>query len=131
MTKTGEIICTACGQESLPLRKPKYDGLQKVGETLQCSSCGHEFEDESTVAYKTPQKTLVFTESDRSKKVKVFAEDEAKTLCRYCANYVVNPFMQWCGHHKKEVQATDTCPDFTRNSNPDNEGSDKEAGIKI
>jgi DNA-directed RNA polymerase subunit M/transcription elongation factor TFIIS len=131
MAKAGEIICTACGQESLPLRKPKYEGLKKVGETLQCSSCGHEYEDEESVAYKTPQKTQVFTDSDRSKNVELFAEDEAKTLCRYCANYVVNPFMQWCGLHKKEVQATDTCPDFVPDDKPEDADSDHDKGIKL
>jgi len=25
----------------------------------------------------------------------------------------VNPFIQFCAHHKKEVQATDSCPQFS------------------
>ena len=33
-------------------------------------------------------------------------------MCRYCAEYVVNPFLQRCGLHRCEVQATDTCPHF-------------------
>ena len=54
----------------------------------------------------------MFSEADRPRPVKVFREDEKGQMCRYCAEYVVNPFLQRCGLHKCEVQATDTCPHF-------------------
>jgi uncharacterized Zn finger protein len=47
-----EISCTACGQESLLKRVPKYDGFKKVGEALTCASCGHEYADEAEVQTK-------------------------------------------------------------------------------
>jgi len=108
-----EIICPQCGAEAFLKREPLYEGLKKTGEELSCSACGFVFASEADVPFKraaaAPQ---VFTDADRSKKVKVFNEDENRRLCRYCANYVVNPFMQFCSHHKKEVQATDSCPQF-------------------
>lgn len=113
MSTSREIQCPACGKEALLLREPRYEGFTRVGETLSCASCGHVFASEDEVPFKHRPKVEVFAESDRSKKVKVFAEGENKRICRYCAHYVVNPFMQWCGLHKKEVQATDTCPQFT------------------
>ena len=109
-----EIICSECGAEAFLKREPVYDGLKKTGEALSCSACGSVFASEAEVPFKTraaaPQ---VFTEADRSKQVKVFDEGENKIICRYCASYVINPFMQFCSRHKKEVQATDSCPQFS------------------
>jgi predicted RNA-binding Zn-ribbon protein involved in translation (DUF1610 family) len=109
-----EIVCPACGEETLLLRKPRYEGLSKVGETLSCSSCGHEFASEEDVPYRQRDAVNVFTDEDRSEDVHLFEDDEAR-LCRHCRHYVVNPFTQWCGVHKKEVAATDSCDRFERN----------------
>ena len=119
--KPVEIICSSCGKDTFLIRKPKYDGFTRVGEELTCSSCGHEYADETDVPFKGQQRIEVFTESDRSRQVKVFREGEAARLCRHCAHYVVNPFMQWCSAHKKEVQATDTCRRFAPKPKPKEE----------
>ena len=109
-----EIICSSCGADTLLNREAVYDGFTKTGEKLVCSSCGFEYASETEVPFKVkkvgPQ---VFTEADRSVKVEVFDEGENKRICRYCANYTVNPFTQFCAIHKKEVQATDTCENFS------------------
>ena len=111
--KSVEIICSHCGAEALLSREPVYEGFTKTGEQLSCSACGFEFPSEEEVPYKEKEAApVVFTDADRSEKVQVFDEGENKSLCRYCANYVVNPFMQFCSHHKKEVQATDSCAEF-------------------
>jgi hypothetical protein len=109
-----EIICTACGEETLLKREPIYEGLAKTGELLTCVSCGHQFENEDTVPFKQRAATPnLFAESDWIRPAPLFDADENKRLCRYCANYVINPFMQYCSTRKKEVQATDTCEQFT------------------
>ncbi len=113
-----EIHCSNCGQDALLLRKPRYDGFTRVGETLTCASCGHEFASEEEVPFRHRAAPRVFTDADRSNEVKVFAEGEARGLCRNCAHYVINPFIQWCGLHKKEVEATDSCNDFTPKPEP-------------
>ncbi len=107
-----EIDCPGCGKASLLLRQPRYEGFTRVGETLSCASCGHLFGSEEEVPFRQPKVVQVFTEADRPKGVKVFSEGESSRLCRHCVNYVVNPFMQWCGLHKKEIEATDTCDAF-------------------
>lgn len=115
--KTVEIICTHCGNEALLRREPIYDGFTKTGEQLSCSSCGHIFADEADVPFKRKKAgPAIFTEADRSAKVKIFDEGETRHLCRYCANYIVNPFTQFCSVHKKEVQATDHCNRFEESS---------------
>lgn len=111
--KPVEIVCSACGAEALLVREPVYEGLTKTGETLKCSACGHVYAAEDDVPFKNRQEARVFTDADRSAQVEVFEANEAERLCRYCANYVVNPFMQWCSVHKKEVEATDTCARFS------------------
>lgn len=107
-----EILCSACGQESLLRREPRYEGFRKAGEQLTCSACGHEFASEAEVPFKQKAKTKVFDASDAPKTIKVFKDNEAERLCRHCKHYVVNPFLQRCGKHGKLVEATDTCRDF-------------------
>lgn len=122
-----EITCPHCGAEAFLKREPVYEGFKKTGEILSCSACGGRFSSESEVAFKSPVAApKIFTEADRSKKVSVFAEGENKNLCRYCANYVVNPFMQFCSLHKKEVQATDSCSRFRP---PDGKPADPLGGL--
>lgn len=118
MSKGIEIHCPGCGKDALLLRTPHYEGFTRTGDDLSCASCGHAFANEDEVPYKSRRKVEVFTEADRSKDVKVFRENEADRLCRHCANYVINPFRQWCGHHRRDVEATDTCDDFTRKPPP-------------
>ncbi len=108
------IVCTQCGEEAFLTREPVYDGLKKTGERLFCSACGCEYVSEADVPFKSKAAVpAVFNEEDRPEKTEIFQEGENKRLCRYCDNYVVNPFMQFCSLHKKEVQATDTCPQFS------------------
>jgi transposase-like protein len=110
--KSVDIVCTACGADTFIMRKPRYEGFNRVGDSFTCAACGHEYANEEEVPFKEKQTVRVFTDADRPSQVKVFKEGEAERICRHCANYVVNPFMQWCSVHKKEVEATDSCPRF-------------------
>lgn len=108
-----EIICRNCGADTLLKREAIYDGFTKTGERLTCSSCSFEYMDETDVPFKAKKdEPVIFTEADRSAKIEVFDDAEAQQLCRYCSNYIINPFTQFCSIHKKEVQATDTCGQF-------------------
>ncbi len=109
---TLEIQCSACGKETLLVREAQFDGFKRTEDKLSCSGCGHVYASEDEVPFKTKQTVHVFSEQDRSDDIEVFSEDEKGALCRYCRHYVVNPFTQWCGLHKKEVESTDTCPQF-------------------
>ena len=106
-----ELSCPACGRDSWLLRKPVYEGFTKTGESLSCALCGHRFASEEEIAFKD-RRPKVFSEKDRPRPVQVFREDEKGRMCRHCAEYVVNPFLQRCGLHRCEVEATDTCPHF-------------------
>jgi len=109
-----EIVCPQCGQEAFLIREPVYDGFAKVGERRKCSSCGYFFGDEEDPGYKRAEVLDIFDESDRTQKTEVFEDGERGILCRYCRHYVVNPFTQWCGLHRREVEATDTCDEFEK-----------------
>jgi ribosomal protein S27E len=109
-----EIKCPSCGKETFLKREPVYTGLKKTGEELSCAACGFHFASEEDVPFREQAAgPKIFTDADRSEKVQVFSESEGGRLCRYCADYVVNPFMQYCARHKREVQATDSCPEFS------------------
>jgi uncharacterized Zn-finger protein len=113
MKPTVEIICPYCGKDAFLKREPVYEGFKKTGEELNCSACGGRFASEEEVPFKSlAAAPKIFTDADRSKKVQIFDEGENKSICRYCANYVINPFMQFCSLHKKEVQSTDSCARF-------------------
>jgi hypothetical protein len=109
-----EIVCSACGTDSLVKRVPKYDGFKKVGETFACVSCGHEYESEDATPFKIKKASSIFGEEDRLKKVDLFTPDEKGKNCRYCQHYVVNPFTQRCGLNNRIVQATDVCEKFEK-----------------
>lgn len=113
-----EILCAACGQESLVKRAPKFDGFKKVGESLTCASCGHEYASEAAVPFKHERKPRIFDASDAPKVIKVFNEAEVERLCRHCHHYVVNPFIQRCSQHGRIVESTDTCRDFEKKPEP-------------
>lgn len=109
-----EIVCSHCGADTLLRREPVYEGLVKTGEVLSCPACGHVFAAGEEVPYKRlPEGPRVFNADELPEPVRVFEETGARPFCRYCADYVVNPFMQYCSRHRREVEATGTCPHFS------------------
>jgi hypothetical protein len=110
--KPVEIVCTACGADTLLRREPVYDGLRKTGERLSCAACGAVFADEAAVPFKRQTRASLFTEDERPKRVDLFSAEEKSRNCRRCRHFVVNPFTQRCGLHLRVVQATDCCGDF-------------------
>jgi ribosomal protein S27E len=109
-----EVACPACGEETFVKREPIYDGFKKVGEKRVCASCGHEFADEEEIPLGAPKKPSIFSDDDGPEILNIFGEDEKQKCCRYCKHYIVNPFLQRCGFHEKEIEATDLCDDFER-----------------
>ena len=112
--KSIEIICPDCGQETLLKRTPRYEGFTRAGEDLSCASCGHAFASETEVPFKEKTQPGLFNRHDLDAKPEVFRPDEAARLCRHCAHYVVNPFIQRCALLRKEVEATDSCRNFKK-----------------
>ena len=51
MSKSLEIRCPSCNQDTLLLREPVYEGFTKTGETLACSACGLVFASEEDVPF--------------------------------------------------------------------------------
>jgi ribosomal protein S27E len=105
-------FCPACNKETFVIKEAVYEGFTRIGERMKCAVCGHLFEPptETAPVKKTPD---IFSEDDKSPVLNVFGEGENRVICRYCKHYLVNPFKQWCGFHKKEVEATDTCSSFS------------------
>jgi ribosomal protein S27E len=117
-SKSIEIICPACGNETILKRTPRYEGFKRTGDDLNCASCGHPFADETEVPFKAREKPAIFDQSDLDARPEVFKKGEATRLCRFCANYVVNPFIQRCAILRKEVEATDSCRHFKKPAEP-------------
>jgi len=113
--KRVEIVCAACGEETLIRREAVYEGFKKTGEKLSCSGCGHVYPDEAAVPFKQKRAPSLFSDDDRSRTVDIFAATEKGHNCRHCVHYVVNPFTQRCGLHNRVVEATDVCGSFERN----------------
>lgn len=116
--KSIEIICPACGRETLLKRTPRYEGFKRAGDDLNCASCGHAFTDETEVPFKTKIQSYLFKKSELDARPVVFKPGEAARLCRLCAHYVVNPFIQRCALLRKEVEATDSCEHYKKPEEP-------------
>lgn len=116
--KSIEIVCPACGKETLLKRTPRYEGFKRAGEDLNCASCAHAFANEAEVPFKTKTQSNLFNRSELDAKPEVFKQDETARLCRLCAHYVVNPFIQRCALLRKEVEATDSCRKFKKPKEP-------------
>jgi hypothetical protein len=112
--KRAEIHCPICGKVTLVIRRPRYDGLRKVGEILSCSVCLTEFADEAHVQFVDQQKPHIFR------------EEEGVRLCLNCKHYIVNPFVQRCTLTMREVEATDSCIGFLLRPKPKEEEAKKE-----
>ena len=100
-----KIICPYCRQESAVKMVKQYDGFTLVGEVRTCAFCGQELADEELTYLKDE-----IPESLRQK--------GRRRNCYLCKHYVVNPFLQKCVLHNREVEALDSCPDFSPQSQP-------------
>jgi hypothetical protein len=98
--KSNKIFCPACRQESAVKVVKKYEGFSLVGEVCACAFCGHEFREEEPEIIK--ERPPGWTD-----------DSDRKKICRRCRHYVINPFVQKCGLSQQEVEATDTCGDFS------------------
>jgi len=95
-----KIFCPACRQESAVKVVKKYEGFTLVSEIETCAFCGYEFiEEEPEVIKERPPGWV--------------NDEELKKLCHRCRHYVINPFVQKCVLHNREVEATGTCRDFS------------------
>lgn len=118
----GECWCPVCRRETLVLREAVYEGFARVGERCRCLTCGHEHDAAEGGARDSTEKTpSVFSGEDYSPEMRVFDPCETARLCRHCADYVVNPFRQWCARRQCDVEATDSCPDFRAKVSGDRE----------
>jgi hypothetical protein len=115
-SKKAEIHCPVCGKVTLVIRRPRFEGLKKVGEMLICSVCATGFEDEAKVRFAEPRKPHVFSEEDGVR------------LCMNCRHYIVNPFVQRCMLTMREVEATDSCQRFVLRPEPQKEEEKDEKG---
>lgn len=119
-----ELFCPVCAKNTLVIREPVYDGFTRTGERMKCATCGHAFAAPETTPASTPKVPAIFSEDDLPAPIELFSEGENRVMCRYCKNYLVNPFKQWCGLHAKEVEATDTCAQFEPKPEPPPEKKD-------
>ena len=78
----------------------KYDGFTLVGEIKTCAFCGYEFDEEEPEIVKERPPGWV-------------NDKVLKKVCHRCRHYVINPFVQKCVLHDREVEATGTCGDFS------------------
>lgn len=133
-----ERFCPRCNRMVLALRKPVYDGFTKVGEVFTCTLCGQKLESEGETTAEPSGITAKEARLDRSRsqltsllgevlpdRPTLKDDGSASRLCRYCVHYTINPFRQWCGRHRRDVEATDTCGQFEKAPEPEPEAADE------
>lgn len=117
-----EAFCPSCGKKTLMIVEPVYEGFTRIGERPRCAVCRHalpmtpsDAKASGPAAAPASRKLpSIFSEEDRSPEIHLFNAGENERLCRYCRHYTVNPFRQWCGLHRRDVEATDTCDRFEK-----------------
>ncbi len=113
MSASREIACTACGRTALARIEPVYEGFKRIGEEVVCTACSHRYSGKDAAPFAAaPQQPRVFTEADKPRELKIFADDERRKSCGWCAHFVISPFNQRCGITNREIQATDLCISF-------------------
>lgn len=112
-TPTRKIFCPHCRQESAVSVVKIYDGFTEVGETVNCAFCGYEFGEEEPEVIKERPPGWV-------------DDKDLKKVCHRCRHYVINPFVQKCVLHQREVEALDTCAEFSLRPAPREESKKKE-----
>lgn len=114
-----KIDCPVCGEVSFLKRSPDYDGFRKIGEILSCVSCRHVFDDEKNVPFHSPAPSPSRGPDAAPSILDAwFGTDAINRSCRHCKHYVVNPFIQRCALHQREVEATDDCEQFSKREAP-------------
>lgn len=113
MSNSREIECTVCGRTAWARIEPVYEGFQRVGEAVVCTACGHRYAGTAAAPFAAAaRRPQVFTAADKPRALDIFADDERRKSCGWCAYFVVNPFNQRCGLTNRDVQATDLCVRF-------------------
>jgi hypothetical protein len=121
--------CPHCGAAGLLVRKPKYDGFRRIGEEIACAACGQSVASEEELGEAPKTIPAIFADDDRPRPADLFRGESIDRLCRHCRHYVVNPFRQWCGRHRRDVAATDTCPQFAaKEAAPSSASEDADRG---
>ena len=133
-----ERFCPRCNRMVLALRKPIYDGFTKIGEAFTCTLCGQKLKPDANPAGDPSDITASEARLDRSRsqltsllgevlpdRPTLQDDGSASRLCRYCVHYTINPFRQWCGFHRRDVEATDTCGHFQKAPEPEPEAPDE------
>jgi len=109
-------LCPHCGEEALIKVEAVYQGFEKVGERRICTSCGQELsggDSEESQKESVDPLAALFGDLEEETGPDLFnVEEETARLCRKCRHYVLHPFTQICAVHDREVQATDSCPQF-------------------
>ena len=100
-----KIICPYCRQQSAVKIVKQYDGFTPVGEIKTCAFCGHVLEEED----------LAYIRDAIPEGLRPAGE---RRSCYLCEHYVVNPFLQKCVLHDREVEALDSCPEFSPKPHP-------------
>ena len=95
-----KITCPYCRQESAVRMVKQYDGFTLIGEIKTCAFCGHEL----------AAQDLIYLEDKIPEGLR---RKGRRRNCYLCEHYVVNPFLQKCVLHNREVEALDSCPDFS------------------
>ena len=112
-SRSKKIFCPSCRQESAVKVVKKYDGFTLVSEIDTCAFCGYKFGEEGPEVIEERSPGWV-------------DDKELKKVCRHCRHYVINPFVQKCVLHQREIEATDTCAEFSLRTPPREDSKKKE-----
>lgn len=144
-TRQHIVICSHCGEKTIPREESVFEGWTKIGVNRFCSLCGGKLDGSETAV--PASETVLENFSQETVRpdnafVKLFGDekisvtdpasilgtsqetvkateylDEQPRFCRDCKEYIKHPFHSRCGKTNREVGPMDDCPDFTPAAN--------------
>ena len=120
MKRGDKVDCPACKHQTIVKEKVEMDGWTVGEKIFVCALCEAKLGDMNDLESKDEIKTkavsslagLFDTEVEEKK---VITEEEGDLhFCKYCEHYVSHAFMERCDLHKKEITAMQSCPDFIK-----------------
>ena len=121
--KAGEkTLCPHCGERSVIKEKKIFDDdFSLKGIKLCCALCGGEIKKagntegktEETAAEKAAKRLSDLLGGETIRKVHLEPEADDGHFCLHCKNYIKHPFMNRCALTMQEVEATDSCKNFS------------------
>jgi len=120
MKQGDKVNCPVCEHQTIVKKKMEMDGWTVGDEIFVCALCDAKLGDMDDVESKDEIKTKAVSgladlfATEVEEKAVITEEEGDLHFCKYCEHYVCHAFVERCQLHKKGITAMQSCPDFKK-----------------